>query len=70
MQRYFVNKENIDLPYIYITGDGIANFKGAKNILKDITGHNIYDYKIPFNNTKDKFQTSKMGLAALANIVI
>jgi len=59
--------ENID---IYITGDGIANFKGAKNILKDITGHNIYDYKIPFNNTKDKFQTSKIGLAALANIVI
>ena len=21
MQRYFVNKENIELPYIYITGD-------------------------------------------------
>ena len=55
---------------IYLTGDGVANFKGAKNIIRDITGLNVYEYKIPFDNSKEKFQTSKMGLASLANIVI
>lgn len=55
---------------IYVTGDGLANFKGMKNILKEITGQNIYEYKIPFDNSKDKFQTSKTGLASLANIMI
>ena len=43
---------------IYLTGDGISNFKGVKNIIKDVTGLNVYDYKIPFNNSKDKYQTS------------
>lgn len=55
---------------VYITGDGICNFKGVKNILKDITGLNVYEYKIPFNNSKDKFQTSKIGLASLADIMV
>lgn len=55
---------------IYLTGDGISNFKGVKNILKDIIGLNVYEYKIPFNNSKDKFQTSKTGLASLADIMI
>lgn len=55
---------------IYLTGDGIANFKGVKNIFKDITGLNVYEYKIPFDNTKDKFQTSKIGLASLADIMV
>ena len=55
---------------IYLTGDGISNFKGVKNILNDITGLNIYEYKIPFNNSKDKFQTSKLGTATLADIMV
>ncbi|MBQ9795851.1 MAG: pilus assembly protein PilM [Clostridia bacterium] len=55
---------------IYLTGDGISNFKGVKNILKDVTGLNVYEYKIPFNNSKDKFQTSKTGLASLAEIMV
>lgn len=55
---------------IYLTGDGISNFKGVKNIIKEITGMNVYEYKIPFDNSKDKFQTSKLGLVSLANIVI
>ncbi len=55
---------------IYLTGDGIANFKGVKNIIKDVTKHNVYDYKIPFNNSYDKYQTSKIGLAMLADIMI
>lgn len=58
--------DNID---IYLTGDGIANFKGVKNIIQDITGLNVYDYKIPFNNSNDKYQTSKIGLAALAEML-
>ncbi len=57
---------NID---VYLTGDGIANFKGVKTILKDVVGHNIIEYKIPFDNSKDKFQTSKTGLVALANLL-
>ena len=55
---------------VYLTGDGISNFKGVKNILKDITGLNIYEYKNPFDNSKDKFQTSKTGLASLAEIIV
>lgn len=55
---------------IYLTGDGISNFKGVKNILKDVTGLNVYEYKIPFESSKDKFQTSKIGLVALADIMI
>ena len=55
---------------IYLTGDGISNFKGVKNILRDVTGLNVYDYKIPFNNSKDKYQTSKIGLMSLAEIMV
>lgn len=55
---------------IYLTGDGITNFKGVKNIIKDATGLNVFDYGIPFNNSKDKYQTSKIGLAALAEIIV
>ncbi len=55
---------------IYLTGDGIANYKGVKNILKDITGLNVYEHKIPFSNSSDKYQTSKTGLASLADIIV
>lgn len=55
---------------IYLTGDGVANFKGARNIISDVTGLKVYEYKIPFNNSKDKFQTSKIGLASLADIMV
>ena len=55
---------------VYVTGDGIANFKGFKNIIKDETGLNVYEFKIPFDNSKEKFKTSKLGLATLANEII
>ena len=55
---------------IYLTGDGLSNFKGARNILKDITGFNVYEYKIPFDSSTSRYQTSKMGLAELANVAI
>ena len=55
---------------IYLTGDGLSNFKGARNILKEITSLNVYEYKIPFDSSTGKYQTSKMGLAELANVAI
>ncbi len=55
---------------IYLTGDGVSNFKGVKNIIKDVTGLNVYEYRIPFNNSFDKFQTSKIGLASLAEKLV
>ncbi len=55
---------------IYLTGDGIANFKGVKNILKDTTGLTVYEYKNQFDNTSNKFQTSKTGLVKLAEIAV
>ncbi len=55
---------------IYLTGDGIANFKGAKNILKKATGQNVYEYKNIFDNSKDKFQTSVEGLVRLAETAV
>lgn len=54
---------------IYLTGDGISNFRGAKNIVSEQTGHKVFDYCIPFDNTQDKFQTSKLGLKTLAEIL-
>ena len=55
---------------VYVTGNGIANFKGFKNILSEAVNANVYEYKIPFNNSHDKFQTSKTGLVALAESII
>ena len=47
---------------LYLTGDGIANYKGVKNIIKDSTNLNVIDFKIPYNDSRDKYQTSKIGL--------
>ena len=55
---------------IYLTGDGIAHFKGVKNIIKRVTGHDVVEYSIPFDNSTNRFQTSKTGLAMLADIVV
>ncbi|MBR1988349.1 MAG: hypothetical protein IKA36_04830, partial [Clostridia bacterium] len=54
---------------IYLTGDGISNFKGVKNILQDITGHKIFDFNVPLDNSRSKYQTSKIGLAKLSEVV-
>ncbi len=55
-----------DVP-VYVTGDGIANFKGYINILESILGRKVYEFKLPFDNSKEKFQTSKLGLAELVS---
>lgn len=54
---------------IYITGDGINWFKGARTIVRDVTNHEVKEFKLPFDNSKEKYQTSKLGLAMLAGIV-
>lgn len=54
-----------DIP-IYITGDGICNFKGAINILENVCNRQIIELKLPYDNTDEKYQTSKLGLAELA----
>ncbi len=58
--------KDIDL---YITGDGIANFKGFKNIVKQQTGLNVIEFKNQFDSSNNKFQTSATGLVALAEVV-
>lgn len=54
---------------IYLTGDGISWFKGARTIIRDVTNHEVKDFKLPFDNSKEKYQTSKLGLAMLVGIV-
>ena len=53
-----------DIP-VYITGDGIANFKVYINILEEVLGRKVCEFRLPFDNTKEKFQTSKLGLGEL-----
>ena len=55
---------------LYITGDGVANYKGAKMIFEEVTGHKTKEFKVPFDNSFDKYQTSKTGLASFAEMVI
>ncbi len=55
---------------VYLTGDGLANFKGVKSVFKQVAGLDISEFKIPLDNSKEKFQTSKLGLAYLAKIVV
>lgn len=55
---------------IYLTGDGVSHFKGVKNIFQDSTGHKINEFKLPFDNSRNRFQTSKLGLAKLAESAV
>lgn len=59
--------KNID---IYLTGDGVSYFRESRNIIAKITGHKVHEYKNPFDNSKDKYQTSKTGLASLVEILV
>ncbi|MCQ2564515.1 MAG: hypothetical protein MJ152_01465, partial [Clostridia bacterium] len=52
---------------IYITGDGIANFRGAKSIMRGVTKRDVYDFKNQFDNSRNKFQTAVNGLIAVAD---
>lgn len=59
--------KNYDL---YLTGDGIANFKGVKNILKQQTGMDVKIFKNQFDSSNDKMQTSVQGLITLNDMMI
>jgi len=60
-----VNSEFAKLP-VYLTGDGICNFRGAINVFESVLNTNISVLKSHLHNDKDKYQTSKI---ALANII-
>ncbi len=51
---------------IYITGDGIANFRGAKSILREVVKREVFDFKNQFDNSRNKFQTAVNGLVTVA----
>ena len=61
-----IDKSFASLP-IYLTGDGIANFKGVITILERITNRKIYEFQLPFDNSTKKFQTSTLGIAEIVN---
>ena len=55
---------------VYVTGNGITHFKGFKNILSEVTGSNIFEYKVPFDNSLEKYKTSRIGLVKLMESAI
>lgn len=58
------NEEFKDLP-IYLTGDGVCNFRGVINVFEAITNRKVGIIKSPLNNGADKYQTSKISLAQI-----
>lgn len=50
-----------ELP-IYLTGDGVCNFRGIVNLFEAVCARKIYMLKSPLNNGEDKYQTSKISL--------
>ncbi|MBQ7880307.1 MAG: rod shape-determining protein [Clostridia bacterium] len=56
-----VNDDFKDLP-IYITGDGVCNFRGIVNLFEAVCERKVYILKSPLHNDEDKYQTSKIGL--------
>lgn len=55
---------------IYLTGDGASNFRGVVNLFEAVTGREVYLLKAPLDNGKDKYQTSKIGLAELIGKIV
>lgn len=64
-----VSEEFKNIP-IYITGDGICNFKGVINLLENVLDRKVYIFKSKLNNGKDKYQTSKISLANLVGELV
>ncbi len=51
-----------DIP-IYLTGDGLCNFRGVINIFEAVTNRSVQILKSKLHNGEDKYQTSKISLA-------
>ncbi len=58
-----------DVP-IYLTGDGVCNFRGVINVFEAITKRKVGIIKSPLNNGTDKYQTSKISLAQIIGDLI
>jgi hypothetical protein len=59
-----VNKVFKDVP-IYLTGDGVCNFRGVVNVFENTTNRKVSVIKSPLHNGADKYQTSKISLARI-----
>ena len=53
-----------DIP-IYLTGNGLCFIRGAVNILEQVTKRKVVQFKVPFDNTPNRYQTSKIGLTEI-----
>lgn len=51
-----------DIP-IYLTGDGVCNFRGVINLFEAVCNRKVYILKSKLHNGEDKYQTSKISLA-------
>lgn len=58
------NNDFKDLP-IYLTGDGVCNFRGIINLFEAITSRRVNILKSPLHNDEDKYQTSKISLVQI-----
>lgn len=61
VERVLSNPSFKDLP-IYLTGDGVCNFRGIINMFESVSGRKIYLLKSHLHNGADKYQTSKISL--------
>lgn len=50
---------------IYLTGDGVCNFRGITNLFEVVCNRKIYILKSYLHNGEDKYQTSKVSLARI-----
>ena len=64
-----VNPSFSNLP-IYLTGDGVSNFRGIVNLFEAVTNHKVHMLKSPLHNDSDKFQTSKISLVQIIKDLI
>ena len=44
--------------------------RGAINILEQVTKRMIKEFKVPFDNTNERYQTSRLGLAEVISRLI
>ena len=58
-----------DIP-IYLTGDGVCNFRGVINVFEAVCNRKVYIIKSPLHNDDDKYQTSKVSLVKLVKDLV
>lgn len=63
------NESFKDLP-IYLTGDGVCNFRGVINVFEAVCDRKVSILKSPLHNGADRYQTSKISLAQIIGDLI